>query len=73
MDALKRLSNGRTTLTIAHRLSTIVDCDKIFVMQAGRITESGSHEELLTKGGWYAKMFALQQDEIDATIVAESE
>ena len=71
MDALKRLSKGRTTLTIAHRLSTIVDCDKIFVMQHGRITESGSHEELLTQGGWYAKMFALQQDEIDATIATE--
>jgi len=68
MDALKRLAEGRTTLTIAHRLSTIVDCDKIFVMTDGRITESGSHEELMAKGGWYSRMFVMQQDEVDATL-----
>ncbi|MFW2405449.1 MAG: ABC transporter ATP-binding protein, partial [Gammaproteobacteria bacterium] len=68
MDALKRLAEGRTTLTIAHRLSTIVDCDKIFVMANGRITETGTHDELMTLGGWYARMFELQQDEVDATL-----
>ena len=71
MDALKRLAEGRTTLTIAHRLSTIVDCDKIFVMTDGRITESGSHEELTAKGGWYSRMFVMQQDEVDATLATD--
>jgi ATP-binding cassette subfamily C protein CydC len=70
MDALKILCEGRTTLTIAHRLSTIVDCDNIFVMTKGRITESGSHEELMARDGWYAQMFRMQQDEVDATLVA---
>ncbi|MGI9344512.1 MAG: ABC transporter ATP-binding protein [Gammaproteobacteria bacterium] len=68
MDALKRLAEGRTTLTIAHRLSTIVDCDKIHVMTNGKITEQGSHDELMARGGWYARMFELQQDEVDATL-----
>jgi ATP-binding cassette subfamily B protein len=71
MTALKKLTKGRTTLTIAHRLSTIVDADEILVMIRGRIAERGTHAELLNKGGWYAKMFAMQQDEVDATLVAE--
>jgi len=65
MDALKRLSEGRTTLTIAHRLSTIVDSDEILVMLEGKIAERGSHAELMEQGGWYAKMFVMQQDEVD--------
>jgi ABC-type multidrug transport system fused ATPase/permease subunit len=72
MTALKKLTEGRTTLTIAHRLSTIVDCDEILVMLKGRIAERGAHQELLKQGGWYAKMFEMQQDEVDATLVAES-
>jgi ATP-binding cassette subfamily B protein len=68
MQALRRLSEGRTTLTIAHRLSTVVDSDEILVMLDGRIAERGSHEELMKQGGWYARMFELQQDEVDATL-----
>ena len=71
MTALKRLTEGRTTLTIAHRLSTIVDSDEILVMLQGRIAERGSHTQLMEQGGWYAKMFAMQQDEVDATLVSE--
>jgi ATP-binding cassette subfamily B protein len=70
MQALRRLCQGRTTLTIAHRLSTIVDSDEILVMLEGRIAERGSHEELMKRGGWYAQMFEIQQDEVDAKLLA---
>ena len=70
MEALRRLSRDKTTLTIAHRLSTVVDSDEIFVMIEGKIAERGSHRELMAKGGWYAQMFALQLDEVDAAMVA---
>jgi len=73
MTALKRLTEGRTTLTIAHRLSTIVDSDEILVMLEGKIAERGSHQELMKQGGWYARMFEMQQDEVDATLIAEDE
>jgi ATP-binding cassette subfamily B protein len=68
--ALDTLCEGRTTLTIAHRLSTVMDSDEILVMIEGRITERGSHQQLLSQGGWYARMFRLQQDEVDETLVA---
>jgi len=70
MNALKKLMEGRTTLTIAHRLSTIVDSDEILVMIEGKIAERGTHEDLMASGGWYAKMFVMQQDEVDATLVS---
>jgi len=73
MQALKRLTEGRTTLTIAHRLSTIVDSDIILVMLDGKIAERGSHNELIALGGWYAKMFEMQLDEVDATLVADGD
>ena len=52
MTALKKLTQGRTTLTIAHRLSTIVDADEILVMIEGRIAERGDHNQLMAQGGW---------------------
>ncbi len=59
-EALERLMENRTTLVIAHRLSTIVNADKILVMDGGRIVESGTHKELLAKGGLYAELYAVQ-------------
>jgi subfamily B ATP-binding cassette protein MsbA len=59
-QAIAELCKGRTTLVIAHRLSTIMHADKIVVIEAGEITDSGRHEELLRKGGRYALFYRLQ-------------
>jgi len=59
-SALKTLMRGRTTLVIAHRLSTVVDADLIYVIDAGRIVESGTHAQLLARGGAYQRLYALQ-------------
>lgn len=58
--SLRKMRRGRTTIAIAHRLSTIQDADCIYVLDKGRIIESGSHEELLAQNGTYKKMYQLQ-------------
>ena len=58
--ALERLMQGRTTLVIAHRLATIRDADKILVLEAGRIIDEGTHDQLVAKGGRYAELARLQ-------------
>ena len=63
--SLKKLSNNSTTLVIAHRLSTIIDSDKIIVLENGKISEEGTHGELLIKKGLYSEMWMRQQEEID--------
>jgi ATP-binding cassette subfamily B protein len=58
--AMDNLMKGRTSFIIAHRLSTIRDADLILVMNEGDIVEQGNHEELLEKGGFYAKLYESQ-------------
>jgi ATP-binding cassette subfamily B protein len=63
--ALEPLMHGRTTIAIAHRLSTILQADVIFVIDRGRVVEQGTHDELLTKSGLYARLYEQQfQDQL---------
>ena len=57
-EALDRLGEGRTVIAIAHRLSTVRDADQIVVLEEGRVVESGSHDELVERGGRYAALLA---------------
>ncbi len=59
-DALARALTGRTSVVIAHRLSTILDADLVLVLEAGRVVESGRHEELLAANGLYADLYRTQ-------------
>jgi ATP-binding cassette subfamily B protein len=61
--ALARAVTGRTTLVIAHRLATVVGADRIIVMQAGAAVESGTHHDLLARGGLYSRLAATQFDD----------
>ena len=63
--SLDNAARGRTALVIAHRLSTIMNAEQILVMEAGRIVERGTHQELIMRAGKYAQMWALQQREND--------
>ena len=58
-EALRRVSQGRTTVVIAHRLATVKDADRILVFRRGELVEEGPHEALLQKGGYYARLYAI--------------
>jgi ABC-type transport system involved in Fe-S cluster assembly fused permease/ATPase subunit len=63
LESLEAMGQGRTVIAIAHRLSTVVDSDQIVVLDAGEIVERGTHEDLLARGGRYARMWAQQVHE----------
>ncbi|MGV3079291.1 ABC transporter ATP-binding protein [Streptococcus sp. 32226D021BW] len=65
--SLEKMRKGRTTIAIAHRLSTIQDADCIYVLDKGKIIESGNHEELLALKGHYHRMYQLQAGQLAAT------
>jgi subfamily B ATP-binding cassette protein MsbA len=73
--ALANLISNRTTVVIAHRLSTVRRAEKIVVMENGSIVETGTHEELLTLGGKYRRLYELQfaDDEEEEEILVSSD
>jgi ABC-type multidrug transport system fused ATPase/permease subunit len=58
--AIERILGGRTVVMVAHRLSTVKNADKIFVLKQGRLAETGTHEELLQRGGIYKGLYEAQ-------------
>ena len=66
-NAIEKVLNGRTSFVVVHRLSTIVSADTIIVIRNGKITESGSHTELLKRKGYYYDLYInqlLEEEEI---------
>ena len=66
-QAIHTITESRTSFVIAHRPSTIVDCDRIFAMSDGRIVESGTHEELMMKKGYYYRLYTRQYEDLETS------
>ena len=62
--SMSRITVGRTTIVIAHRLSTVRNADRIYVLEEGRVTEAGKHEELVTHEGLNATLWRVQLGEV---------
>ncbi|MCC7271251.1 MAG: ABC transporter ATP-binding protein [Alphaproteobacteria bacterium] len=71
-EALDLLMRGRTTLVLAHRLSSVIGCDRILVLDDGRVAESGRHDELMAAGGIYATLMAEQARESAASGIIDA-
>jgi ABC-type multidrug transport system fused ATPase/permease subunit len=71
-EALDRLMQGRTTLILAHRLSSVIDCDRILVLDGGKVTEQGRHDQLMARRGVYAELMAEQVRESTASAATDS-
>lgn len=69
--AFDKVMRGRTSLVIAHRLSTILSADVIFVVEAGRVVERGTHAELLARGGTYARLYRTQFERVNVDLSFE--
>jgi ATP-binding cassette, subfamily B, bacterial HlyB/CyaB len=65
-DNMRSIVSGRTVIIIAHRLAAVRPCARIFGMVRGEIVESGSHEDLMRRGGLYARLWILQSDQARA-------
>jgi ATP-binding cassette subfamily B protein len=61
--SLAHVTKGRTSIVIAHRLSTVRDADRIWVLEAGHVTEAGTHDELVKNNGLYAALWRVQTGE----------
>jgi ATP-binding cassette, subfamily B, bacterial MsbA len=70
-QAIERLMRQRTVLVIAHRLATVRDADEIIVLEAGRVVQRGTHQELLRTGGLYRRLYDLQFRDEEPAVTAE--
>lgn len=66
--SLAKVKKGRTTIIIAHRLSTVVDADRIYVLDQGKVMQTGSHQELITQGGIYKDLWNVQTGSVNSSI-----
>ena len=71
-DAVARLARGRTTFLVAHRLRLVMGATRIIVLQKGKVTESGTHAELVAAGGWYAAAWSAQSEEREQEPLTEA-